>query len=158
MKMQTKKEKKTNPKSTRGCRSMNRRTTRKMMRRKSRNRIKKRRRRRKGKRISNSTSKRLGWFLNKRSQTRKIRCHCWGMKNTWLSRKIRWRKQREEGGNLILQVTKIGGTFKCRYILKFEPLKNKWKFEPLKANKTKFILFKSNFPLKSKRIELYFLI
>ena len=57
------------------------------------------------------------------------------------------KNQVEEEGNLIFQVIKIGGTFKSGGTPKFEPLKNKWKFEPLKANETKFIPFKSKFSI-----------
>ena len=55
------------------------------------------------------------------------------------------KNQVEEKVNLIFQVTKTGGTFKSGGTPKFEPLKNKLKFEPLKANETKFIPFNSLF-------------
>ena len=41
---------------------------------------------------------------------------------------------------------KVKRTFKSGGTPKFEPLKNKRKFELLKANETKFIPFKLNFP------------
>ena len=57
------------------------------------------------------------------------------------------KSQVEKKGNLIFQLTKIGGIFKSGGTSKFEPLKDKRKFKPLKTNETKFISFKFNFPL-----------
>ena len=64
------------------------------------------------------------------------------------------KNQVEEVGNLIFQVTKTEKTFKSKGTSKFEPLKYKRKFKPLKVNDTKFIPFKSNFPKNNYSLEL----
>ena len=78
------------------------------------------------------------------------RSHWWeGLRKKSLMRRFKEEADEKSSwvdGNLIFQVTKIGRTFKSEGTLKFEPLKNKWKFKSLKANELKFVPFKSNFP------------
>ena len=82
------------------------------------------------------------------------RSHWWGgLRKKPLMRRFKEEADEKSGwgdGNLIFQVTKIGKSFKSEGIPKFESLKNKQKFEPLKANELKFVPFKLNFPFFGK--------
>ena len=56
------------------------------------------------------------------------------------------RKKGKKGWKIPFQLVKGNRTFKSGGTQRFEPKKNKWKFKPLKAEETKFVPLKSNFP------------
>ena len=75
------------------------------------------------------------FFVVGSKSSKKRRSHWWGRSDLFLEKKK------------LVQQVKVKRTFKSGGTPKFEPLKDKRKFEPLKANETKFIPFKSKFSI-----------